>query len=292
MAGCSGGNKGSQQSKTHITVSIEPLRWVVSSLVDDNGTEVAALVPAGAAPETFEPTAKQLQELSNSAAYLSLELLDFEKVLASRIRSTMDGVATKNLSHGANLMEGSCSHSHSSDHAGHNHSECSHSHGHSHGGIDPHIWLSVQEMRMIVKNSAQILDSLGLLKSGAEDSLLNVISTVENDIETIARQSDVKAFGIGHPSLSYFARDFGLEQIALEHEGKEPGAAMLVSTTNKMHEANVATILYNTHESDGTVRAVAREFGIEPTSFSPQPAQWDEAMINLAKIIYGTPAQR
>ena len=52
---------------------------------------------------------------------------------------------------------------------------------------------------------------------------------VDLDNRTARRieESGIRMFVIYHPALTYFARDYGLQQIAIEDEGKEPSARHL-----------------------------------------------------------------
>ena len=120
---CACGGKKGQNSNT-IYVSIAPLKPIVEGIVgDDYAIEV--LVPAGASPETFEPTAKQFIALNEAKIIFGTGLLDFEKSLLARIH---DQSKVVNLSNGIETIAGSCSHTH---------------HGrHCHHGVDPHIWCS------------------------------------------------------------------------------------------------------------------------------------------------------
>ena len=127
LVGCSA--KPRPAADTTLTVSILPLRQIVSSIVgDDFGIEV--LVPAGASPETFEPTARQIAALDRSTLVFSVGLIDFERNLLARIGSPERMV---DLSSGIEPIAGDCSHAKT---------EKQHAHG-----IDPHIWTSATASR-------------------------------------------------------------------------------------------------------------------------------------------------
>ena len=57
--------------KPLISVSIEPLRNIVEHLAGDY-YKVVTLTPVGASPETYEPTPKQLMDVSNSRLYFAI----------------------------------------------------------------------------------------------------------------------------------------------------------------------------------------------------------------------------
>ena len=113
-----------QNTENIIVVSIAPIKPIVEAIVGDDFT-VEVLVPAGASPESFEPTPKQFITLNKAKLVLGTGLLDFEQQLLKRVH---DQSKVIDLSHGIITISGSCSHTH---------------HGkHCHHGVAPHIWCS------------------------------------------------------------------------------------------------------------------------------------------------------
>ena len=143
LVGCGNSNRSKQanRDKGQIFVSIAPLRPLISAIVGED-FDISILVPAGASPESFEPTARQFMALNEAKAIFAVGLIDFERNLLSRIEHK-DKII--DLSHGIELIAGSCSHNH------HDHSGCTHHH-HSHG-IDPHIWTSPVALKVMAQNA-------------------------------------------------------------------------------------------------------------------------------------------
>jgi zinc transport system substrate-binding protein len=256
-------------------VSILPLKYFVEKIADST-LQVKVLVPPGSSPEMYEPTPNQLVEFSQSDIYFSIGLLDFEKGLEPKLK---DGYKTKyiNLSNGANLIEGSCSHG--EEHKGHNH------------GVDPHIWTSTKE----VKHIAQvILDNLTVTyPSYKERFTLNYskfiaeIDSLDLEIKGILAKSEVKAFLIYHPALGYFARDYSVTQMSIEEEGKNPSAKGMLDVINKSKALGIKSILsqsqFDTHNS----QAIAMEIGGDVVKVDPLAENWAEGMVQIATAIAG-----
>ena len=74
LSACKGGRTSSE--KPILTVSIEPLRWVVSHIAGED-YEVTTLMPQGASPETYEPTPRQMINLSQSEILFSVGTMGF-----------------------------------------------------------------------------------------------------------------------------------------------------------------------------------------------------------------------
>ena len=96
-----------RQNNRILYVSIQPLQSLVDSIVGGD-FEVEVLVPAGASPETFEPTPRQFVELNEAQLIFNVGLIDFETSLLGKVEQQEKVI---DLSHGIDLIEGSCSHS-------------------------------------------------------------------------------------------------------------------------------------------------------------------------------------
>ena len=107
-----------QRPSKEIIVSIEPLRYLVEQITQ-GAVEVGVLVPAGASPETFDPTPRQMAEVEDAKLLLTTGLIDFEKNLLERIGDKNKMV---DLSRGVDLIEGE-----------HSHAEATHEHHNHHG---------------------------------------------------------------------------------------------------------------------------------------------------------------
>lgn len=254
-------------AEAQIVVSIEPLRWLVGSMVDSS-VRVTVLVPPSTSPETYEPTVRQIEALSNAELYFSIGLLDFEQELAKRISTIAPATTYINLSSGIELRAGTCSHA---EHEGHSH------------GIDPHIWLSPKLMRQMAVTVGENLAKRGLLDTMRYNSTLSTIDSVAARIGAIfAHKSSKRIFAIVHPSLSYFAADYHLSQLELEIDGKEPSAAQITSIVERMRESNITTILYSKGSSDAIARVVAKEIGATLSEYDPLAPNWDEELLRVS----------
>ena len=94
-----------RQNNRILYVSIQPLQSLVDSIVGGD-FEVEVLVPAGASPETFEPTPRQFVELNEAQLIFNVGLIDFETSLLGKVEQQEKVI---DLSHGIDLIEGSCS---------------------------------------------------------------------------------------------------------------------------------------------------------------------------------------
>ncbi len=262
------------KDKPTVVVSILPLKYFVERIADST-VQVKVLVPPGSSPEMYEPTPNQLVEFSQSDIYFSIGLLDFEKGLEPKLK---DGYKTKyiNLSNGANLIEGSCTHGEE--------------HHHNHG-IDPHIWASTVEGRHIAKvmfdNLIEVYPSHKELFTSNYTKFIAEIDSLDSEIKNIITSSGVKAFLIYHPALGYFARDYGITQMSIEEEGKSPSAKGMLNVIYKSKELGIKAVLsqsqFDTHNS----QAIAMEIGGTVVKVDPLAENWTQSMVQIANAIAG-----
>ncbi len=239
--------ESSKQDAT-IYVSITPLKSIVEEITCGD-FEVRILVPQGASPETFEPTAKQIAELSDSHLLFQTGLIDFEQSLVGRVTEQTKVV---NLCEGVELMAGSCSHHH-------------HSHSHAHG-IDPHIWTSPKALMTMVDNVRDCImreypDSTKY--DVAADKLQQRIAELDRYCASRIDDAALRVMMIYHPAYTYYARDYGIEQIAIEHDGKEPSPRQLTTLVERAKSNGIGAILLQPQYSEDKVRSIAEECGAE-----------------------------
>lgn len=252
-----------------IFVSIAPLKPIVEAIVGDDFS-VEVLVPAGASPETFEPTPKQFIALNESVMVLSTGLLDFEKSLLQRVH---DQSKVINLSQGIATIAGSCSHTH---------------HGkHCHHGVDPHIWCSPKCIDIMAKNTYNALVAMVPDKdfSTAYSTLNERIKELDSVVTKLCNNSSLPYFIIYHPALTYLARDYNLEQVAIEHEGKEPSAKHLATIIERARRDGMKRVFYQSEFPESSVAIVAEDIGAETVEINPLDENIFENIATIATLI-------
>jgi zinc transport system substrate-binding protein len=270
LVGCN----NAKPPKADMVVSIEPLKYIVESIVGDDFT-IEVLVPSGTSPETYEPTPRQMSEISDAKMIFSTGLIDFECNLLGKIAVPERVI---NLSEGIVLIKGECSH------CGHDHSPA---HGHAHG-TDPHIWTSPDELRIMARNAhdaimQQYPDSAKY--HIAYQQLDHKIEALSEHCRTKIATSQTKAFVIYHPALSYYARNYNIEQVAIENQGKEPSAKHIAKIIDLARQNDIHCLLYQAEFPRSVVDVIARDMGVEPTQINPLEANPLLFIENVTHII-------
>ena len=259
LFGC--GSHNSAEDKKTIYVTISPLKSIVEEVVcGDYNVEV--LVPKGASPESFEPTMKELMALNGAEYIYSTGLINFEQTLTSSVEYSERII---NLSEGIELMEGCCSHGH---------------HHHKHG-IDPHIWTSPRALQTMVRNIVSSLPADSVKYSVAADKLLNKLSKLDSLCSSSIADSGVDAIMIYHPAFTYYARDYGIEQISIEHDGKEPSPRQLTSLVDKARNHGITKLLIQPQYGKDKLRSMALECDAEIIEVDPLS---DDIMAEIERV--------
>lgn len=271
LASCSNLESSKKNEKDSIMVSVLPQKYIVENIVGEH-FNVNVMIPPGASPVTYEPTPKQMKELSNSFVYFRIGHIEFEKAWMKNLASVNDEMKIIDLSKTADLIE--------SDHSCQDHG---HDHGHHHHhGVDPHIWTSPKEVR---KQAQYILDFLIKEKPALANEfksnyneLIVKIDSLDAYIEKELEPYKGKKFLIFHPALSYIARDYGLEQISIEIDGKEPTPANVQKIIDTAKEEGIKIVFVQSQFSTHNAEVIAKEIGGSVVQIDPLDPDWENGI--------------
>ena len=272
FAGC--GVETGQDDRPVVSVSILPQKYFVERIAGDN-FRVNVLVPPGASPETYEPTPGQIRDVANSLFYFSIGYIDFERTILNNVLSGNSGPVRINTSEGMDLIA-----SEIVDHGDHVHLY----------GVDPHIWVSIPGAKVQVRN---ITAALIQADRKNKEFYLENFASFNDEIDAL-HASFTEKFGnaerntflVFHPSLGYFARDYQLEQIAVEQDGKSPTAANMRKIVDLASQEGIRDIFIQMEFERESAKAVARELGGDVIEIDPLSENWLKTMEELGEKMY------
>ena len=271
---CLSACKPSAQSeqKPTITVTLEPLRYFTEAIAGDQ-YEIVSMVPKGSSPETYDPTPQQLVALNKSQAYFRIGHIGFEQTWMDRLASNSPQLKFFDTSEGIDLIHI----------AGHLHGDHYHA-----GGVEPHVWNSANNAIILAENIYQALCKLDspnqTYYKERLDSLKRTIQETDKTIRELLQKAD-RTFLIYHPALSYFARDYGLKQVSIEEEGKEPSPAQLKTLIETCRKENIHVIFVQQEFDVRNAQLIADELGVTIIPINPLSYDWPTEMINVAKAL-------
>lgn len=264
-------------SAFQITVSIPPQKTLVEEIGGDK-VAVNCMMSSDANPESFEPAMNSLVTLQNSDIYFKMGTLDFERSLNGFVD---EGCSLKvvDMSDGVEMLYGT--HGDVCDHPDH--------HGHGGHDADPHVWSSLKNMRIMASNVAEALsdtdpDNREFYYSNLtrlQHRIDSLDSLVKNGLDSISTRS----FIVWHPSLSYFARDYGLEQITVGSHGKEQSVKQLVERIDSAMTRNADVFFFQQEFDSRQASEINRQIGAEMIIINPMNPDWETEIMKVADAL-------
>lgn len=256
-----------------VSVSILPQKYIVQRIASDE-VDVNVLIPPGASPAVYELKPSQMKDLAKSALYLRIGHVPFEKASMDRIKAANKDMKVVDLSEDLELIEHEGEHGHE---------------GHGHEAVDPHVWMSVKEMRVLALNTLMALESVNPQKAEQYKnnyvSFIGELDIIDKNIKSKLSGHEGKAFMIYHPVLSYFARDYGLKQIAFEVDGKKPSVKAIKGFVDIAKAQGIKTIFVQKEFDKSSAEILAQESGAEVVEIDPLSPQWKESMLSIADAL-------
>ncbi|MFZ0283035.1 MAG: zinc ABC transporter substrate-binding protein [Bacteroidales bacterium] len=265
------GRKANDQGSGIITVSIPPFKYFVEEIAGDN-FKVNVMVPPGANPHIYEPSPDQINKLSRSVAYISNGYLGFESTWLDRFSEINRNMKRLSL---AEVIEPIFSeHHHEGDHG---------------EGADPHYWVSpacALKMAVSVRDLVIDLDPENRQQYEANfNSLSEKIAVVDMKAKELSLSGRKKAFMIYHPNLAYLARDYGLEEISVEYEGKEPSPLQLKELIDRARKESLKVILVQREYDTKNAKVIANETSSEIVIIDPLSENWLASTTEIINIL-------
>ncbi|OGI10553.1 MAG: hypothetical protein A2Y40_04430 [Candidatus Margulisbacteria bacterium GWF2_35_9] len=264
-------------SSIDVVTTILPLTDFVEK-IGGSHVNVITLIPPGANPHSYEPSPKQLQQVSNAKLIVMIGAdFQFETIWLPKILKLNKQIQGCNTSEGLEKMDtlekeaGSTSHHYSN--------------------IDPHVWLSIENAISMV---TRIQDALILVDpENAEDYLQNSIlyitelQSLQEELTQLRRESNQTSFLVFHPAWGYFAKEFDLEQHAFEVEGKEPSPKKLMSIIKEAKKERINTIFIEPQFNQKAAKTIARELGAKVVEMDPLAKDYIQNMRKVAFAVFG-----
>lgn len=255
-----------------ITVSIAPFKYFVEAIAE-NDFKVNVMVPLGSNPHIYEPYPDQIDNLRRSVAYISDGYLGFEITWLDRFYEMNKTMAKLTLGEKIDLIK-------SDDEHKEKYVE----------GADPHFWISPKSAKIIsgyVKDLLCQLNQSGKQKYEKNYSdLIRVLNETDSLAIKLFSEFKGRSFMIYHPNLAYIARDYGLNEVSVEFEGKEPPPSRLKALIDLAGEEKLKTIFVQREYDSKNAKEIAREIGGKIRIIDPLSENWHESTIDIINALY------
>lgn len=293
-------------AKISVSVSVIPQAFFVQKIAG-NLVEVNIMVQKGKSPETYEPSLKELQKLSESQIYFNIGM-PFERAWLRRFESAnpslkivaplhkgeleaylaqyglddVDSHFHKDLGESKAESSANPSESKAESTANPNTDSPESAESHDSQGIHrhyPHIWLSF----VLSKAHAQVIAE-NLCEIDAPNCAIYEKNLARFEKEMNKMFAYFKgifgrkggAFLVYHPAFSYIANELGLKEIAIEKDGKEAKIAHTKEILELVKKHNIKKIFIQPQFSAKNARAIAKEAKLSVKTADPLAFDWFE----------------
>lgn len=242
-------------TRMSVAVSLPPQASLLREITGDS-IDIVTLMQADANPEAFEVTVGGMREVNDAAVYMKAGNLPFEQTLTERIGQSNPELRFVDMSDGIELIYGT------------------HAHGnHTHKVADPHTWTSVSNLKVIAANMLAAVSDVDPARKDYYTANYNrLVARLDSLDAAISSRLDsigTRSFLIWHPSLSYFARDYGLEQIAVGQDNKEMTPGQLRDTHRHAADKGVKVMFIQQNFDARQAAVLADELGISIVQINP-----------------------
>ncbi|RAX57590.1 hypothetical protein CCZ01_05465 [Helicobacter monodelphidis] len=259
---------GYTDSRPHVFMSIQAQEFWTKKIVQDK-VKLTSLIQSGYDAHTYEPKPIIMQEMADSPLFLAIGV-EFERIWLKRFSSNNPQMKIVKTQSGVRKIG-------------------NHQHGHGHSTYDPHIWLNVQNVKMIAQNS---LMAIIQIDPQNKDFYLNNYKILEKELDMLYTQLQAqltpvkrRTFMVLHPSWGYFAAEFGFTQLPIEIDGREPRGKELNRILKIARQEKITLIVTQKGYSDRVARQIAQDLKIGVVELDPLGGEWEQNMRKFATIL-------
>lgn len=261
----------SAAAEVRVFVSIEPQKYFVEKIGGDL-VKCSVMVPAASDPHTYEPKPRQMADIAKSSLYFAVGV-DFEKAWLPRIAAINKKITVVHTHDRiAKIPISAAGRSEAHDHA---------------GELDPHVWLAP---KLVKVQASHIMKSLVLIDPGHEKTYRTNAAVFNAELDAMDRtfkkifaRCKNMPFIVFHPSWGYFAQAYGLRQVPIEAEGKDPKPAQLQALIHFARKNNIKIVFVQPQFSARSAEMVARSIGGHVVEADPMAEDWAQNLYRVAE---------
>ncbi len=260
------------EEKLTVFVSVPP-QVEAAQRIGGPEVQVEILVPPGMNPENYQLTMRTDAALRAAKAVFLLGM-PLEKGLRERIAARQPEVLLLDTRVGMTIraIEGHCA-----------------DEQHGTDGMDPHVWLDVDNMivhaRHLERVFAQLRPAAAKLYRQRADSYTQELTALQQELQATMQPFSGRQVLVVHPAFGYFLAKYGLRQLAVEQDGKQPGARYLNELLRHCQEMRAKAIFTQPQFSDRSARSLARRLDLEVILMDPLPLSYSQGLRKIASLL-------
>ncbi len=224
------------------------------------------MIPAGASAENYEMSFKDISKFNNSSIYFSIGVPAEENGIIPHISKNTKLIQLENTvaNEYPDIKIGD--------------------------ERDPHIWLSPKRVIVMIEKIESEMSAIdpenAKFYSQNAEGYINKLQQLNQELINIFKDKKAKHFFISHPSYGYFAEDYDLKMVELEHHGQEVTPKELAKLSGKAKEMGVKTVFAQEEASKKQAELLAKEIGGKVEILKPLSPDYTAELKRAAKLIY------
>ena len=280
------GQESTTGSKPVVFVPISPYQFIFEKIAGDL-IDIKVIVGEGDDPHSYSPTPKQIVDMAKANLLCSGEL-GFESNYFVKLGDGKSGPLELNLLDKLDLLEGHC------DHPSHKTEDPNDDLDHDHEDLnDPHVWLSPTTLMVqsdqIAKKLKELLpeDSKSIIDANLENFKKD-LSEIHAELGELLKPDSGKKFYVYHSAFAYFAKDYSLEQIAIEIGNKSPTPKQLAKIAEQAKKEGVKVIFVQPQFDQTSAKALAESINGRVAKIDPLEKDIVANLREIATAIKGS----
>ena len=262
-------------AKPMIAVSILPQKYFVERIAGEK-VDTVILVGPGQSPHAYEPTPKQMGDLSKAKAWI-LSNSDFELGLRPKIQAQYPSLIVVDGTKGVRFRQMEA-HAHEGEKKESDKAE-------QDANIDRHTWLGREPAKIMAGHIRDTMLKIDPSNGKLYDkNFLDLVSDIDREFDALIPQlaflKGTTVF-VFHPSFGYFLDEFGIEQEAVETGGKEPTAKALTALIAEARRDKVKVIFVQAQFPTTAAKTLGDALGAQVLPLDPLSPDWLE---NIRRI--------
>lgn len=253
-----------ETDKPIVAVSIVPQAAFVEAVAGDL-IEIITIIPPGYSPGNYEPSPKTMADLSKASLYFTIGVPAED----NNIIPDLDSIEIVCLEDIVNDTYADLTF--------------------SSGGRDPHIWLSIKRVKVMVQTIADKLSEIDptneLVYQANATSYISELTTTDETIKAIFSDLTMDKFIVFHPSFQYFAVEYDLNMIPLEEDGKEATPQHLEEIIDLAGLYNIVHVFYQSEIDSSQVESFADEIDAAIVELDPLSSDYLSNLVVMANLI-------
>ncbi|MCG8591115.1 MAG: zinc ABC transporter substrate-binding protein [Proteobacteria bacterium] len=244
-----------------VAVTLAPQAWFVERLAGE-AVDVRVVLPSGASPISHEPSLADVRAVARAQLYVKLghPAFPFEQAWLAQLLDERQGLRVVDGMEGVRVVSG-----------------------------DPHVWLSPAYARGFARRlHAALRESLperGPELDAGLAELLREIDGLDAELRQRLAPHRGRTFAVQHPAWGAFAREYGLEQLAVEHEHKSPDLHAVQALLERLRADALTVVFVQPQFDPAGARALASELGVRVETLDPLAPDWAENLRRAGRLL-------